>query len=98
MDLLASGGLKIAPMISHRFPIEKAAEAYEIITGKKKKTFLGVLLTYPVEAAPGSQVVRTNVQTPQRDNLVKLGVLGACLLYTSPSPRDRSVSRMPSSA
>ena len=26
------------------------------------------------------------------------GVLKACLLYTSPSPRDRSVSRMPSSA
>ena len=23
---------------------------------------------------------------------------GSCLLYTSPSPRDRSVSRMPSSA
>ena len=25
-------------------------------------------------------------------------ILDACLLYTSPSPRDRSVSRMPSSA
>ena len=25
-------------------------------------------------------------------------VLNTCLLYTSPSPRDRSVSRMPSSA
>ena len=25
-------------------------------------------------------------------------VYGACLLYTSPSPRDRSISRMPSSA
>ena len=25
-------------------------------------------------------------------------VLVACLLYTSPSPRDRSLSRMPSSA
>ena len=24
--------------------------------------------------------------------------IGTCLLYTSPSPRDRSVSRMPSSA
>ena len=24
--------------------------------------------------------------------------LGTCLLYTSPSPRDRSLSRMPSSA
>ena len=28
----------------------------------------------------------------------KLGQLYPCLLYTSPSPRDRSVSRMPSSA
>ena len=26
------------------------------------------------------------------------GKVGACLLYTSPSPRDRSLSRMPSSA
>ena len=27
-----------------------------------------------------------------------MGYNEACLLYTSPSPRDRSVSRMPSSA
>ena len=26
------------------------------------------------------------------------GLLGPCLLYTSPSPRDRTRSRMPSSA
>ena len=26
------------------------------------------------------------------------GTLNACLLYTSPSPRDRSLPRMPSSA
>ena len=26
------------------------------------------------------------------------GIVGACLLYTSPSPRDRTRSRMPSSA
>ena len=29
---------------------------------------------------------------------VKLGQLIGCLLYTSPSPRDRTRSRMPSSA
>ena len=28
----------------------------------------------------------------------KTGQLGTCLLYTSPSPRDLSTSRMPSSA
>ena len=31
------------------------------------------------------------------ENLAKKD-LGGCLLYTSPSPRDRSLSRMPSSA
>ena len=29
---------------------------------------------------------------------VAIGLLWACLLYTSPSPRDRTRSRMPSSA
>ena len=28
----------------------------------------------------------------------EMGSLGACLLYTSPSPRDATLSRMPSSA
>ena len=31
-------------------------------------------------------------------HLVALAQAGVCLLYTSPSPRDRSLSRMPSSA
>jgi predicted dehydrogenase/threonine dehydrogenase-like Zn-dependent dehydrogenase len=79
IDLLANGKLKVAPMISHRFPIEKAAEAYEIITGKKKEPFLGVLITYPGDDLAGSQVVSFNVQTPKRENVVTLGVLGAGL-------------------
>ena len=34
-----------------------------------------------------------------RDNIaLPLELLGTCLLYTSPSPRDRTRSRMPSSA
>ena len=33
-----------------------------------------------------------------RDTAVLRGHLAACLLYTSPSPRDLSTSRMPSSA
>ena len=53
-----------------------------------------------------------HVNRPGRDKLVKkvrekINELGityiyyqfiSCLLYTSPSPRDRSLSRMPSSA
>ena len=35
---------------------------------------------------------------PDKERLPRFGQMLSCLLYTSPSPRDRSVSRMPSSA
>ena len=40
-----------------------------------------------------------NVEVVELDGpIVKVRLQGACLLYTSPSPRDRQKSRMPSSA
>ena len=85
VDLMSSGKLKVTPLISHRFPIEKAATAYEVITGKKKDPFLGVLLTYPetVDKLESSvlslsKVVRFNVPT-FKPATCKLGVLGAGL-------------------
>ena len=41
----------------------------------------------------GSSVLKVNI--PRSDLRV---TIGGCLLYTSPSPRDRTRSRMPSSA
>jgi len=81
VELMTNGKLKVTPLITHRFPIEQAARAYEVITGKKKQPFLGVLLTYPsaVEKLESSKVVRFNVQTFQPSNVVTLGVLGAGL-------------------
>ena len=35
---------------------------------------------------------------PQADKIITLGKKETCLLYTSPSPRDGLLSRMPSSA
>ena len=43
---------------------------------------------------PYSQLLKSSVLSPE----VPTGVSHACLLYTSPSPRDRTRSRMPSSA
>ena len=40
----------------------------------------------------------THVSTGRARNLERLEFLGDCLLYTSPSPRDKRQSRMPSSA
>ena len=38
------------------------------------------------------------VKKPPQMRISVIGTLGACLLYTSPSPRDATLSRMPSSA
>ena len=79
VDLMAKDKLNVKPLITHRFPIEKATQAYEVITGKKKEPFLGVLLTYPerAEKAENSKIVRFNVPTFKRSNVITLGVLGA---------------------
>ena len=54
-------------------------------------------------AATGAEVVRLEVGqplTPAPKGVIERAhqVLDTCLLYTSPSPRDATLSRMPSSA
>ncbi len=80
--LLESGKLKVEALISHRFPIEKAAQAYQVITGRKKEEFLGVLLTYPagdLEPACSPHHLPGSACSRDSPGIVKLGVLGAGL-------------------
>ncbi len=49
LETLAGGGFDVASLISHRFDIEHASAAYDLITGKTNESFLAVLLTYPQE-------------------------------------------------
>ena len=48
----------------------------------------------------GMQITKTQAEEMLVEELAEYEthVLNACLLYTSPSPRDRTRSRMPSSA
>jgi predicted dehydrogenase/threonine dehydrogenase-like Zn-dependent dehydrogenase len=87
VDLLASGLLNVQPLITHRFAIENAPQAYELITGKTKESFLGVLLTYPGREKterPSSALAEAELSAAGTgngpvlpDNEVRLGVLGA---------------------
>lgn len=80
VELLESGKLQVAPLISQRFPVEQAPEAYEIITGKKQVPFLGVLLRYPNQPANLSapSLIRFK-PAAKSESAVRLGVLGAGL-------------------
>jgi predicted dehydrogenase/threonine dehydrogenase-like Zn-dependent dehydrogenase len=44
LDLMVSGSLRAEPLITHRFPIARAADAYEVLI--KDRGALGILLTY----------------------------------------------------
>lgn len=44
LDMLASGALDVAPLISHRIPFEEAPRAYELLS--TDKAALGIILTY----------------------------------------------------
>jgi predicted dehydrogenase len=46
LDMMADGRLDVKPLISHRFPLDRAPAAYEIVTGSKRS--LGILLDYGV--------------------------------------------------
>lgn len=77
---LATKQLNLQPLISHRFPIEQAPTAYNLITGKTGQSFLGVLLTYPTQ--PDLRRTISLPQPPTATNQlpptpIQLGVLGA---------------------
>jgi predicted dehydrogenase/threonine dehydrogenase-like Zn-dependent dehydrogenase len=79
VDLMSSRKLKVESLITHRFPIEEGEKAYEVITGKKKEAFLGVLLTYGEKEEVKSKKVEFPSIVHGQSSIVKLGVLGAGL-------------------
>ena len=63
-------------------------------------TFMGGLAALARESGHRVTGCDANVYPPMSDQLRALDIelIEGCLLYTSPSPRDRQKSRMPSSA
>ena len=79
VDLMSRGKLQAQPLITHRFPIDKATQAYDVIIGKKKEKFLGVVLTYPEGKTKEETKVVLSLSSFKGADAVKIGVLGAGL-------------------
>jgi predicted dehydrogenase len=82
VELMSRGQLRVGPLITHRFPIENAAHAYAVITGKMAEPFLGVLLTYPQGTEPEAEreqprLVFARASSRDVESAVRLGVIGA---------------------
>ncbi|GAB5429117.1 MAG: bi-domain-containing oxidoreductase [Devosia indica] len=55
LDMLASGALDVAPLISHRFAINEAGKAYDLLM--EKGANLGMVLEYPEQPADAARIV-----------------------------------------
>jgi predicted dehydrogenase/threonine dehydrogenase-like Zn-dependent dehydrogenase len=78
LDMMADGRMNLKPLISHRFAIEDAQEAYELVGGSGP--LLGILLTYPgIEITPEGRTVALAASphsqpVPQGERAVKCGI------------------------
>ena len=64
LDMMSDGRLDVKPLISHRFAIEDAEQAYALVTGGAPS--LGILLEYQSAATrPDADVRRTTVELPK---------------------------------
>lgn len=89
IDLLASERIDVHPLITHRFPIEQAPKAYDLIAGDREQPFLGILLTYGSKEPEEDEVslpaddqttigqIQSEQQTEAGSGEIKLGLLGA---------------------
>jgi len=80
LQFIADGKLNLPALITHRFPLEQARRAYDLIAGNTQEFFLGVVIDYAdVESAtiPNlTEGIPVATLTPQSSS-IGLGVLGA---------------------
>jgi predicted dehydrogenase/threonine dehydrogenase-like Zn-dependent dehydrogenase len=81
LRLLADGKLDVRSLITHRFSVDRASTAYDLITGKSQEKFLGVIFEYPENSAvaPRIELASTQSSSPSQpaQDLVQVGLLGA---------------------
>ena len=78
LDLLARGRVDVATLTTHRFPIEKAEEAYGMVEGGTEP-HIGVLLQFPEEPDLRRTVELSRPRAPASRRTVRAGIIGAGL-------------------
>jgi hypothetical protein len=80
LDMLADGRIDVQPLISHRYSIDDAVSAYELVDGREPS--LGILLEYAASSGAAARTVpvqpRTLEESPKSTSpQVAVGFIGA---------------------
>jgi predicted dehydrogenase/threonine dehydrogenase-like Zn-dependent dehydrogenase len=77
-EMLSDRRVDVSPLITHRFRLEEAEQAYDLITGKSGERYIGVILNYP--SAPGDARRIVLNETPGKlptAGTLRTGLIGA---------------------
>jgi predicted dehydrogenase/threonine dehydrogenase-like Zn-dependent dehydrogenase len=77
LQLLADEKLNVKALITHRFPVDQARGAYDLITGKAGEPSLGVLILYAGSADESQHIEFETDRRAARAGTVNIGWLGA---------------------
>jgi predicted dehydrogenase/threonine dehydrogenase-like Zn-dependent dehydrogenase len=76
LEAVARGRVKTASLVTHRFSIDDAGGAYEVLSGKQAEPSLAILLEYPREPTVERRVPVVTAKT-SAPRAVALGFIGA---------------------
>jgi len=81
LRLVGEGAVRIDPLVTHRFPIAKALDAYAVLQGKTGERPIGIVLEYPQDevARPARISIPIHDRTTRPRDGVGIGLVGAGL-------------------
>ncbi len=77
LELIGSGQMNVESLISHRFGIDEAERAYQLISGDVAEPYVGVVLNYDPEADVTRRVALNCAVPRKAESSISLGVIGA---------------------
>jgi predicted dehydrogenase/threonine dehydrogenase-like Zn-dependent dehydrogenase len=76
LDMMEQRKLNVGALITHRIPITESLRAYDILTGKIKESYLGILIQYPGAEQPIATSRRIELRILERTTSGGRAVLG----------------------
>ncbi|MBU1667543.1 bi-domain-containing oxidoreductase [bacterium] len=88
LQLIANGSLDLNPLITHVFDIDDAEKAYDLVLGKVKERFIGILLKYPENDKKAKTLVSINNSAIKDLNIGFIGAGSFAQSYLLPTAKE----------
>lgn len=77
LELVNDGRVDVEKLTTHRFSIDQAERAYDLISGEASEPYLGVVLNYDPEREITRRILLTSAPVRRAEKSIRLGVIGA---------------------